>query len=173
MVPTPGTMKGCQPMPIYEFFCDPCNTIFNFFAKTVNVTKQPCCPRCNGPLQRQMSLFAHIGKATEESGPEDLPIDESKLEGAIGKLAAEAEHLNEDDPRQAVDLMRKFTEMTGMKLGDGMQEALSRMEAGEDPEKVEAEMGDVLENEEPFSLESKKSKPAKPQPQRDDTLYEL
>ena len=106
-------------------------------------------------------------------GPEDLPIDEAKLEKAMSRLTAEAERLNEEDPRQAADMMRKFSEMTGVHLGDGMQEALRRVEAGEDPETIEAEMGDILENEDPFSLEGggkiKKSK----KPRRDETLYEL
>lgn len=37
-----------------------------------------------------------------------------------------------------------------------MQEALSRVEAGEDPEQVEAEMGDALENDELFLTAGKK-----------------
>ncbi len=160
-------------MPIYEFYCEKCNTIFNFFSKTVNVSKKPKCPRCKGRLERRMSVFSCIGKAKEADGPGDLPIDESTLENAMGKLATEAENINEEDPRQAADLMRKFTEMTGMKLGDGMQEALDRMEAGEDPEKIEAEMGDILENEDPFALESKKGKTKKQDPFRDETLYEM
>ena len=41
--------------------------------------------------------------------------------------------------------MRKLTDMTGLELGDGMQEALKRMDAGEDPDAIEAEMGDLLE----------------------------
>ncbi|MCK4728291.1 MAG: zinc ribbon domain-containing protein, partial [Desulfobacterales bacterium] len=33
-------------MPIYEFYCEDCNTIFNFFSRSVNTTKRPPCPRC-------------------------------------------------------------------------------------------------------------------------------
>jgi hypothetical protein len=36
-----------------------------------------------------------------------------------------------------------------------MEEALRRMEAGEDPEQIEAEMGDLLEGEDPFTFEKK------------------
>ena len=57
-----------------------------------------------------------------------------------------------------------------------MEEALSRMEKGEDPEKIEAEMGDTLESEEPFLLPDKNGKPAKAKyirPLRDETLYDL
>jgi hypothetical protein len=56
-----------------------------------------------------------------------------------------------------------------------MEEALSRMEAGEDPEKIESEMGDLLEEEDPFSLKGKSSKGRKHKlsPKVDDTLYDL
>jgi len=160
-------------MPIYEFYCVRCNTIFNFFSKTVNVSKRPDCPRCGNKLQRRVSLFSCIGKAKEDTGVEDLPFDESKVEQAVTRLAAEAENLNEEDPRQAAALMRKFTDMTGVQLGDGMQEALQRLESGEDPEKIESEMGDILENEDPFLPGGKKSRQKKSAPKYDETLYEL
>ena len=64
--------------------------------------------------------------------------------------------------------------MTGLNLGASMEEALQRMEAGEDPEQIEAEMGDLLEGEEPFSLNEKSSKILKSRPpQKDEKLYEL
>jgi len=164
-------------MPIYEFYCEDCNTIFNFFSKTINTTKKPKCPKCKAKkLSRQMSAFSFTGKAKEDSDMDDLPFDESKMEKAMQMLAGEAENINEDDPRQAANLMRKLTDMTGLELGAGMQEALKRMEAGEDPDAIEAEMGDLLEGEEPFLLPEKKGKGAaerRPAPQRDETLYDL
>ena len=57
-----------------------------------------------------------------------------------------------------------------------MDEALTRMEMGEDPEQVEAEMGDLLEEEDPFLLPGKKGKgirSKRPAPQKDETLYDL
>jgi hypothetical protein len=57
--------------------------------------------------------------------------------------------IDENDPRQGARLMRKLFSATGMPVGGGMEEALRRMEAGEDPEKIEEEMGDVFE-EDPF-----------------------
>lgn len=163
-------------MPIYEFYCDACNTIFNFFSRSINTTKMPQCPACRKrTLSRQMSAFAVTGRAKEsEDGPE-LPFDESKMEQAMQMLAGEAEKVNEEDPRQAADLMRKLTRMTGMELGGGMEEALRRMERGEDPEQIEAEMGDLLENEDPFQMAAKKGGAAgrRPAPRRDETLYDL
>jgi putative FmdB family regulatory protein len=164
-------------MPIYEFYCEDCHTIFNFFSKSVNTTKKPKCPSCKTKtLSRQMSAFAITGKAKEDGDMEDLPFDESKMEKAMNMLAGEAENINEDDPRQAANLMRKLTDMTGMELGPGMQEALKRMEAGEDPDAIEAEMGDLLEDEEPFLMPEKKGKAKgarRAAPRRDETLYDL
>ncbi len=164
-------------MPIYEFYCPDCNTIFNFFSKTINTTKTPICPHCQRrKLDRRMSAFAFTGRATEAGDGDELPFDESKMEKAMQMMATEAERINEDDPRQAANLMRKLTDMTGMELGAGMQEALRRMERGEDPETVEAEMGDLLESEDPFLLPEKRARgraAARPAPRRDETLYDL
>ena len=164
-------------MPIYEFYCEDCNTIFNFFSKTINTKKKPKCPGCKTKtLTRQMSAFAFTGKATEDAETDDLPFDENKMEKAMQMLAGEADKINEDDPRQAANLMRKLSDMTGLKLGPGMDEALERMEKGEDPEQVEAEMGDLLENEDPFILPEAKAKGPKverPEPIRDEKLYDL
>ena len=163
-------------MPIYEFYCDDCNTIFSFFSRTVNTDKQPPCPRCRKQLQKQMSVFACTGKAKEEGGMENLPMDESTMEKAMQMLSTEAAGLNENDPRQAANLMRKLSDMTGIKLGEGMNEALRRMEAGEDPDQIESEMGDLLQSEDPFELPGAAGsggRGKKPTPQRDETLYEL
>ncbi len=164
-------------MPIYEFYCEDCNTIFNFFSKSVNTTKMPKCPNCKTKsLSRQMSAFAFTGKAKEDSETDDLPFDENKMEKAMQMLAGEADKINEDDPRQAANLMRKLSDMTGLELGVGMNEALKRMEAGEDPDAIEAEMGDLLEEEEPFLLSEQKGAAKtrkRPAPTRDEKLYDL
>jgi putative FmdB family regulatory protein len=160
-------------MPIYEFYCAPCNTIFSFFSKTINTSTIPECPKCGRAIQRQVSLFACIDRAREDSGAEDFPIDESRLEGAMTRLTSEADKLNENDPRQAAQLMRLFSDMTGVKLGAGMQEALSRLESGEDPDAIEAEMGDILQNEDPFQPCQTRSCSKKSAPLRDEMLYDL
>lgn len=163
-------------MPIYEFYCSKCNTIFNFFSKTVNTKKTLDCPKCKDmKLSRQVSRFAVVGRASE-SGDDDFPVDESKMEKAMEMMAREAEGINEDDPRQAARLMRRMTEMTGMELNQGMEEALRRMERGEDPDQIEAEMGDLIGEEEPFVFSGKKAGRAainKRPPRKDDRLYDL
>lgn len=162
-------------MPVYEFYCFDCNTIYNFYSRSVNLEKRPPCPGCdNKALKRMVSRFATTSGADEDAGEGMPDIDESKLESAMGLLAGEAEKINEDDPRQAANLMRKFTEMTGMNLGDKMEEALGKLEAGEDPEAVEAEMGDLLDDEEPFKMKKIGGGRGRGKaPSVDKTIYEL
>ncbi|MEN8190498.1 MAG: zinc ribbon domain-containing protein [Thermodesulfobacteriota bacterium] len=163
-------------MPIYEFYCGQCNVLFNFYSSRINTTSRPDCPRCGRKeLERRMSTFATIGKATEEGDDPLGGMDESKMEQAFESLMKDAEGLNEDDPRQMATLMRKFSDKTGINLGDPMEEAISRMEQGEDPEQVEREMGDLLEGDDAFSFEGLKKAAGKKQrpPIQDDKLYDL
>ncbi len=161
-------------MPIYEFYCDVCNTIFNFFSHRVNTEKRPMCPRCNkGPLERLISRFSFL-KGTEEQDDVRMPeLDDTKVQRALSLLEREAKYMNEDDPMQAAHLMRRLFDTTGMNLGSGIEEALRRMEAGEDPDKVEEEMGDVLSEDifkaSPKAFQKGRRKP----PERDETLYYL
>jgi putative FmdB family regulatory protein len=163
-------------MPIYEFYCKKCHMIFNFFSSAVNTDKKPLCPRCRKvKLERQMSLFSRVRQRGEEEDTPMPDIDESKLERAMNLLGRESETLDENDPKQAANLMRKLSDMTGMNMGPGMEEALRRMEAGEDPELIEQEMGDLLEGEDPFSFGEKKAGKGlkRRPPAKDETLYEL
>ncbi len=164
-------------MPIYEFYCDTCNVIFNFHSSRVNTSTNPDCPRCGKKeIKRQMSTFATIGKASEESDDPMAGMDETKMEEAFGSLMQEADGMNEEDPRQMATLMRTFTEKTGLHLGDSMEEAISRMEKGEDPDQIEKEMGTQLEGDDLFSFDGIKKKvlgDAKQAPGHDEKLYTL
>jgi len=162
-------------MPVYEFYCSECHTIFNFLSRRVNTEKRPDCPRCGRPeLERQVSSFA-VSKGRAEESPDGMPdMDEERMEKAMEALAGEIDGIDENDPRQMARFMRRFTEATGMDLGHGVAEAIRRLEAGEDPEKVEEEMGDALDVENPYAREGVKGlKRRFLSPQRDETLYEL
>ncbi len=163
-------------MPIYEFYCEKCNVIYQFFSRTINTEKIPACPKCDNPsLQRMASVFATIsGEKKEEDDDFDLPIDESKMERAMQMLAKEADKIDEDDPRQAANLMRKLAKEAGLKLGPKLEEAMHRMEQGEDPDKLEEEFGDDLDVNDLFLLQShKKLVTQKKQIRRDENLYDL
>ena len=138
-----------------------------------------------------MSRFAMVKQVGDPSGAsgdgaEGGPAtpDEARMESAMEAFAREAETLNEDDPRAAAQMMRRFSEMAGMSIGPGMEEALRRLEAGEDPDAVESELGDLLEGEDPFGapgegggaeaatakrLSTARTRP----PARDEKLYTL
>lgn len=167
-------------MPIYEFYCSRCNTVFNFFSRTINTAGKPLCPVCRKrKLERMLSAFATVGKAREPGPGGDAPADEAKMERAMTALAGEVESMKSDDPRQAAKLMKKFTDMTGVELGGSMKEAMNRLEAGEDPEKIEADMGNLMnDGQDPFIMPDKtggkgRKGAGKPPPRRDKTLYEL
>lgn len=167
-------------MPVYEFYCGDCHAIFNFLARQVNTERRPACPRCGRPeLERQVSRFA-ISKNRPEPAGEGLPegLNEEKMEQAMMALAGEMEGVDEDDPRAMARFMRRFTEMTGVNLGDEAQEAMRRLEAGEDPEQIEAEMGDLFADDDNldglFGVEKMaKLKKRLAPPEHDDTLYTM
>ncbi len=174
-------------MPIYEFYCGDCHTVFNFLARSINTTRRPDCPRCGRPkLERRMSRFA-ISKGRPEpssEGEEDdgLPpgFDEAKMERVMEELSRESEGLDEDDPRQMARMMRKLYDATGMPLDDRVQEAIRRLESGEDPDKIEEAMGDLFDEESPMPGEPREkgsrlkglSRKLRP-PEVDETLYDL
>lgn len=168
-------------MPIYEFYCPDCHAIYNFYSRRINTDKTPPCPadRSGGHhLERQVSLFS-ISRGREEDDGDDMldSIDETRLEQAMMAMSGEMENIDENDPRQAARMMRRLFDSTGLQLSGGMEEAISRMEAGEDAEQIEADMGDMLEEEEPFAMKPRKllddlRRKYLP-PRVDETLYEL
>jgi putative FmdB family regulatory protein len=166
-------------VPIYEFYCVDCHTIFNFFSRRINTEKRPECPRCGRPqLERRLSVFAISKGRQEEAGGEELPdLDDDRLESAMESMASEFEGLDEDDPKAMSRTMRKLFDAAGMTMGAGMEEALRRMEAGEDPEQVEAELGETLESENPFEQKARGKVASLRRrllpPRVDPTLYDL
>jgi putative FmdB family regulatory protein len=165
-------------MPIYEFYCNKCNTIFDFYSKRLNTEKIPFCPRCvDAKLERLMSQFSTVARRGEQKDADFPQFDEAKMGQAISMLSREAEGVSEDDPTQAADLIRKFTDISGVKMGPAMQEALERMESGQDPEQIEADMGETLNSDELFEIAGAKQlftdNRRNNTTRRDKTLYEL
>ena len=143
-------------MPVYECYCPDCHTVFNFFSRRVDTETRPACPRCGRPdLARQASLFA-ISKRRSEGDAECDPglpagVDEERMMRALASMEGEMEGLDEHaDPKQAARLMRRLFDASGLQLGGSMAEAIRRMEAGEDPDQIDAELGDALAEEDPL-----------------------
>lgn len=136
-------------MPIYEFYCRDCHRVYRFLSRRVDASGRPACPRCGREeLEKRVSTFAVSRGLEKPEAPDPMgDVDEAALERAMAELASEAEHMDEDDPRQAAQLMRRMFQATGMPVGDAMEEMLGRMEAGEDPEALEEEYGDLLDED--------------------------
>lgn len=143
-------------MPIYEYYCRPCNRIFSFFSHTVNPDRQPACPKCGAKkLKKLLSGFAVLGatrKSTERTAgdadaPENAAADTLDPRAAAGmeQLMEQADGLDENDPRQLGRFMRRMTELTGAPADHNLETAIRRLEAGEDPEKIQDDMGDLLD----------------------------
>jgi putative FmdB family regulatory protein len=173
-------------MPMYEFFCRDCNTVFTFFSRTVNTEKTPACPKCRRPgLERMVSRFAVTGRVQESGAGDDkgegpgLPVSGERMEKAMEALASEAEGVDENNPQAAAGLMRRFSDITGIRFGDKMENAVSRLEAGEDPESLEKDLEGIDEND-LFKLDGageaggrKATGTRRKAPLRDETLYEM
>jgi len=115
----------------------------------------------------------------QQDGEQEMfaDVDEAQFEKAMASLSKEMEGVDADDPRQAARVMRKLLDQTGLRMGGGMEEALQRMEAGEDPDRIEEELGGALEGEDAFTAKNKPSlaefKRKYLPPRVDDTLYDL
>ncbi len=165
-------------MPIYEFYCPDCHTVYNFFSARIDTAAQPDCPRCQRrDLERKPSTFATLKHQGEDEDSDDpfSGLDESKLEGAMETLMQEMGGLeNEEDPRAMGRLMRRFGELSGLEMGDRMEDMIRRMEAGEDPESLEEDMGDDPGDDFDDFFKLKKAVAARRRrPAVDDELYFL
>lgn len=135
-------------MPIYEFYCPDNHTVYQFLARSLaHGDRVPKCPENPAfKLQKQVSRFAIIGKAREESEGDPFDgLDDSKMEALMANLEGDLGLLDDEnpDPRQLGHFMRKMTDLMGDKVPPELREMVKRLEAGEDPEKLESEFGDV------------------------------
>lgn len=138
-------------MPIYEFLCPHCNRIYSFHSFRVDPDRVPSCPRCGATdLRRTPSRFG-VGSARAEEdavgGAGDDAADDPRMEREMMRLASELEHMDENDPRQMAAAVRRMTELAGEPVTPAMEEMIRRLEAGEDPERIEEDLGDALDED--------------------------
>ncbi|MCK5378243.1 MAG: zinc ribbon domain-containing protein [Acidobacteria bacterium] len=137
-------------MPIYEFLCRNCNRIYSFHSFKIDTTKVPICPRCGAEdLQRRPSSFGISTKPAGDAAPggEGPDLDNPRMEAEMMRFASEMEHLDENDPKAMAKAVRKMTELAGEPVTPAMEEMIRRLEAGEDPDRIEEDLGDALEGE--------------------------
>ena len=142
-------------MPIYEFACPQCRRIYSFLSKRVNPDHLPACPKCgNQKLSKQISQFAMSkglkesaagAGGDEEGGPPMPDFEDPRVERAMMEMERDMAHLDENNPKHMAHMMRKMKDlMPPGSVPKELDTAIKRLEAGEDPEKIEADMGDVL-----------------------------
>ncbi len=179
-------------MPIYEFYSPDTHRIYSFYARSLAYAdKTPRCP--DGPqyrMQKMISPFAVVGRAKEktESPSATGTADDARMDAALQAMEREFAGMDTEnpDPRQLGRMMRRMAELTGEKMPAELEEMTRRLEAGEDPEKLEAEYGDALEELETESPteasqedETKKARlkslllRRRRAPTRDTTLYDM
>ncbi len=114
-------------MPIYEYLCRRCNTIFQFLVRNPSSKTAPVCPEC-GKGDRMEKVMSTFSVKSSSSSIEDM-ADDSSLAG-----------LDTEDPKAMASAIRRMADEMGEDLGPEVNEALTRLEAGEDPEKIERDL---------------------------------
>ena len=140
-------------MPIYEFSCPKCRVIFSFLSKRLEPDHSPTCPKCgNKKMSKQVSRFAMPRGLKEpaatpegEDGPPMPEMDDPRVMRAMGELERDMEHMDENNPKHMAHMMKKMKDiMPAGTMPKELDVAIKRLEAGEDPEKIEEDMGDLL-----------------------------
>ena len=138
-------------MPIYEYLCSKCNTIYQFLIREGRMESELECPKCKiCDLERVMSRFSS-GSSKSRSDDE---------------MASEFANIDENDPRSMARAVRKMADEMGEDLGPELEHALGRLENGEDPEKIEQELEEMG-----FGEEDNPGRMGAPSPGRDPGLY--
>jgi|SRR5215212_1159209 len=145
-------------MPIYEYRCGECRRRVSLFYQTISLAEarqaEARCPHCgSAQLTRLVSQFSVVRPdPRSKTTPTDTTFDaESAAYGegsgpfdeGMGGMGAYNNlddqmmgGLDEEDPRSIARWARQMQAETGEDLGPEFNTALSRIEAGEDPDHV-------------------------------------
>lgn len=55
-------------MPIYEYRCGPCGTVFDRLRPMSRMDDEAPCPECDGETSRQISVFAAFAGSNGDGG---------------------------------------------------------------------------------------------------------
>ncbi|TLD71235.1 cytochrome C [Phragmitibacter flavus] len=169
-------------MPIYEFYCPDNHTVYQFLARTLgHGDKTPRCPENEKfRMERRVSRFAFLRGAKEDDNDPFANMDDAKMEALMADMERDMSGMDENnpDPRQLGHFMRKMTDLMGDKAPAEMREIIRRLEAGEDPEKLEEQFGDLggedgTEGGDFLTQTVKRLRAGFRAPKRDAKLYEL
>ena len=105
-------------------------------------------------MTKQMSCFAMSRGLKETGGPEaaggdeaGMPnFDDPRVAQAMQEIERDMPHLDENNPKHMAHMMRKMKDLLPPgSMPKEMDVAIKRLESGEDPEKIEADMGDIFD----------------------------
>jgi putative FmdB family regulatory protein len=124
-------------MPIYEYYCFDCCKRVSVFFRSMSVANDAAahCPNCAGVKLRR--LVSRVSVLKSEDRRVDDMADSSLMSG-----------LESEDPRALAHFMRKMSDEMGEPLDPEMNEVIGRLEAGEDPEAIEASMPNLADGAE-------------------------
>jgi putative FmdB family regulatory protein len=149
-------------MPIYEYRCADCKRKVSVFFGSFSIAERRAeagdieCPKCTSKnLSRLMSKAYMVrGTGSDDSESfadyEDEGIENMGGMGGMGGMGDDMggmggmfAGLDEEDPRSVARWARQMKDSMGgdMDMGPEFDQALSRIEAGEDPDKVMEDMG--------------------------------
>ncbi len=123
-------------MPIYEYRCQHCQRKFSLFWRTYSAAEegQATCSHCGSANVRRLVSRVRVLRSEEQIA--DALSDPSFLSD-----------FDEDDPKSMGRFMRRmaseFGEEAGEELGPEFEEVVDRLEAGQAPEQIEADMPDL------------------------------
>ena len=178
-------------MPIYEFACNDCRTIFSFFARRVNTTATPSCPKCGKPLDRQVSLFRAARGSQPDADPLGLGDDgldgdfpdipdfdpgDSRAAAAIAEMGDRIDRIDPSNPAEAAGVLKEFSQKSGIRFNKGVADAIESLASGDTSEATQQRLAEAMEGGHLLE-EIKKAGQAQasaPAPfAKDPTLYDL
>jgi putative FmdB family regulatory protein len=137
-------------MPIYEYRCDACaKRLTVFFRSMVPDPGKLVCDRCGSRRLSRLVSRVRVLRGGGDAGADQTTADDA--------LMREMGSLDENDPRALGRFMRKMAAETGEPIEGEFEEVIGRLERGEDPEKIEAALG-----ESPLGMDSAEDVSAAP-----------
>ena len=131
--------------------------IFTFRSARVDTSTVPACPKCGNRLKREVSSFTHIVRGASKAVESDDNTEAGdpmagRMEQAAARLGERLQALEDDDadPRDAVRVMRELADAGGLRFNTEVREAMARIEAGEDPERIDEQFSEVFDTDNPF-----------------------
>jgi putative FmdB family regulatory protein len=137
-------------MPIYEYKCGECGRKVSLFFTSFSVAESRAeagenrCPRCGSPELKRVMSRARAVRVGSRGGEYDGEMGSDLGEDSMGAMGDDLmEGINQDDPREVARWARQMKESLGedVDMGPEFDQALTRIEKGEDPEKVMGDYG--------------------------------